>query len=83
MAKQQIEVARYCGVSVIDWNGEMQAGSIRNKTKGSGTQSDPYLVAEGVGKDSDDGMHPNASGGEKLGKLTAKVVKSKFIDLSL
>lgn len=80
IAEQQIKCARYCGATVIDWNGEGNISTITDFPAGSGTQEDPYTVYYGT-KNTTDGLHPNKRGGRTYGRLAANVIKQRFANI--
>lgn len=82
-AAQQRVCAELAAASVIDWNAEGQINTIVNYPQGTGTELDPYIWDRTVGNvDTNDAMHPNTRGGNKYGRLAAKVVKERFLSIS-
>ena len=84
IAEQQRYCAHICGAGLIDWQG-CQISCLTTYPGGSGTSEDPYtLYGNGEAwSDSNDAMHPNTQGAEKLGKYTANVILNKVADILL
>lgn len=85
-AKKIVDQQKLCadiaGVSVIDWFRDGQISTINNHISGSGTQEDPYIWAySSDAPDTNDLLHPNASGGSKLGQVAANVIMSNIINM--
>lgn len=79
IAQQQKMCAELFAAPVIDWFAESNVNAIFNHATGSGTEADPY-IRDNATQDTLDGLHPNAYGGTKLGRLAAKVIANRLLN---
>lgn len=82
---QQELACNMVGINFINWQSGVQINLMNNYPKGSGTENDPYCIAEVAGSlsthDTYDLLHPFTLGAKKYAKVVANAITQQFLDM--